>query len=84
MEIGDFTANRRMVYMGALALAIGVIATYAASALLALIALCTNIFYYQRFSFAAVSPADHTLGMASVAVPSVLSAGDAAANEMRW
>ena len=69
MEIGDFTANRRMVYMGALALAIGVIATYAASALLALIALCTNIFYYQRFSFAAVSPADHTLGIASVAVP---------------
>ena len=84
MEIGDFTASRRMVYMGAIAVAIGVIATYAASALLALIALFTNIFYYQRISFAAASPADNTLGTATLAMPSVWSAGDTAANEKRW
>jgi len=69
MQIGDFTATRRMVLLATIALAIGVIATYVAYALLSLIALFTNLFYFQRLSFAAASPADHALGAASVAVP---------------
>jgi H+/Cl- antiporter ClcA/CBS domain-containing protein len=71
LELADFTATRRMVFLAAIAIALGVVATYVAYALLELIALFTNLFYYQRWSFAAVSPADHTLGMASVFVPVV-------------
>jgi CIC family chloride channel protein len=71
IELADFTATRRMVFLAIIAIALGVIATYVAFALLQLIALFTNLFYYQRLSFAAASPADHTLGVASVAVPIV-------------
>jgi H+/Cl- antiporter ClcA len=71
IELADFTATRRMVYLSLVAIALGVIATYVAFALLQLIALFTNLFYYQRLAFTAASPADHALGVASVAVPVV-------------
>ncbi|HET7504042.1 MAG TPA: chloride channel protein [Kofleriaceae bacterium] len=69
IELSDFTANGRMVGLALIAIALGVIATYVAFALLQLIALFTNLFYYQRFAFTAASPASHALGAASVAVP---------------
>ncbi len=68
-ELGDFTATWRVLPISALAIAIGVVAAFVAKALLALIALCTNLFYYQRFSFAASSPANHTLGYLAIGVP---------------
>ena len=71
MELGDFSATRRMIPIAVLAIAVGALATVVAKLLLDLIALFTNLFYFQRFSFAEVSPADHTLGYASVAVPVV-------------
>jgi H+/Cl- antiporter ClcA len=71
IEIGDFTANRRMVFISFIAIAVGVISTYAALALLQLISLATNLFYFHRFSIASVSPAESTLGLASVGVPVV-------------
>jgi H+/Cl- antiporter ClcA len=70
-RLADFTATRRMVFVAAIAIVLGVIATYIAAALLQLIALFTNLFYYQRLSFAQVSPANHALGALSVAVPIV-------------
>jgi H+/Cl- antiporter ClcA/CBS domain-containing protein len=36
-----------------------------------LIAFFTNVFFFQRFDFASRNPADHTLGLLSVAVPVV-------------
>jgi CIC family chloride channel protein len=69
MKLGDFTATRRMVLLSGIAVAIGVIAAYVAFALLKLIALFTNLFYFQSFSFAATSPADHVLGYLAVGVP---------------
>ena len=69
IELADFTATRRMVFIAMIAIALGVVATYVAFALLQLIALFTNLFYFQRFAFTAASPASHTLGAASVAVP---------------
>ncbi len=69
LHLADFTASRRMILLAAIAIGLGVVATYVAFALLQLIALFTNLFYFQRLSFAAASPADHTLGAASVAVP---------------
>jgi H+/Cl- antiporter ClcA len=71
IELADFTATRRMVLLAAIAIALGVVATYVAFALLQLIALFTNLFYFQRFAVTPASPADATLGAASVAVPVV-------------
>src|SRR5262249_30327690 len=69
MKLGDFTATRRMLLLTAIAIAIGVIASYVALGLLKLIALFTNLFYFHSFSFASSSPADHLLGNAAVLVP---------------
>jgi H+/Cl- antiporter ClcA/CBS domain-containing protein len=71
MHLGDFTANRRMIVMSVIAIAIGVVATYVALALLQLIYLFTNLAYFHEASFAPSSPAHHALGVLSVAVPVV-------------
>ncbi|MCC6335412.1 MAG: chloride channel protein [Myxococcales bacterium] len=71
MELGDFTATPRMLFIAAAAIAIGALATWVAWALLRLIALFTNVFYFQRFSFQDASPATHSLGVLSVAIPVV-------------
>ncbi len=71
MALGDFTATPRMLFLAALAMLIGLLATWVARVLLALITLFTNLFYFQRFSFENASPADHGLGVASVLVPVV-------------
>jgi H+/Cl- antiporter ClcA/CBS domain-containing protein len=67
--LGDFTTTRRMVLTSLLAVGIGALSSWVAWALLHLIALFTNLFYFQRFSFADVSPAEHQLGFGSVAIP---------------
>ena len=58
-----------MVFLSIIAIALGVVATYVAFALLQLIALFTNLFYYQRLEFTLASPVGHALGAASVLVP---------------
>src|SRR3954465_543781 len=52
-----------------MAIAIGVIASYVALALLRLIGLFTNLFFFQRWSTALVSPAGNHLGVFEVLVP---------------
>src|SRR4051812_2156903 len=52
-----------------MAIAIGVIASYVALALLRLIGLFTNLFFYQRWSTALVSPAANHLGALEIVVP---------------
>src|SRR5882724_8824939 len=69
--LGDFTVTRRVVPISMLAVAIGVACAYVALALLRLIGLFTNLFYYQRWSFEFVSPAHHHLGYWAVLVPIV-------------
>jgi len=68
-ELGDFTTTVRLVRISALALAIGAISAFVALGLLKLIALFTNIFFYQRISAAAAEPAAHHLGVFVVVVP---------------
>jgi H+/Cl- antiporter ClcA/CBS domain-containing protein len=70
-ELGDFTASPRLLWVTTLAIVIGVVAAGVAKLLLALIAFFTNIFFFHRFSLAASSPADNTLGVIAVAVPVV-------------
>lgn len=69
--LGDFTTTTRLLPISALALAIGVLASFVALALLRLIGFFTNLFYFGRFSTALVSPAGNRLGAYSVLVPIV-------------
>ena len=67
--LGDFTATPRMLVLAGLAIVIGAVSAVLAWALLRLIDGFTNLFYFQRFSFDHVSPADNTMGIWSVFVP---------------
>jgi CIC family chloride channel protein len=67
----DFTVDRRVWLLSAVALIIGIGATFLAVLLLKLIAVSTNLFYYHRLSGAAVSPAGSPLGHWMVIVPVV-------------
>jgi len=68
---GDFTVTPRVLLLSLLAVAIGIVSSFVALALLRLIALFTNLFYFQRWSTAAVTPAQNTLGPLAVLVPIV-------------
>ena len=65
----DFTTTNRMLVLAGFAVVIGAAGALLAWVLLRLIALCTNLFYFQRFSFANSSPANNTLGWMAVFVP---------------
>jgi chloride channel protein, CIC family len=70
-ELGDFTTSWRVVSLALIAIAIGVFSGFVALALLKLIGLFTNLFFFQRWDTALVSPADNTLGLLEVFVPVV-------------
>src|SRR5215471_13881310 len=70
-ELGDFTTDRRVLLLSAIAIGIGALASLVALGLLDLIALCTNLFFFQRWSIQAVRPAGHHLGAWVVLVPVV-------------
>jgi H+/Cl- antiporter ClcA len=66
---GDFAANRRLLLIAAIALGIGLVASFVAYALLAMIHLFTNLFYFHQFSLVAREPAGHALGWLAASVP---------------
>lgn len=68
-ELGDFTTTWRVLPISLLAMGIGVICAYVALALLRLIGIFTNLFYYGRWGTDLVSPAGNHLGYWSVLVP---------------
>ncbi|HMI87503.1 MAG TPA: chloride channel protein [Polyangiaceae bacterium] len=68
-ELGDFTTTRRVLPIMALAVAIGLLSSWVALALLRMIGLFTNLFFYQRWSTALVSPAGNHLGGYQILVP---------------
>ncbi|WP_034296537.1 chloride channel protein, partial [Herbaspirillum sp. RV1423] len=65
----DFGLDRRVLFLACIAVGIGMAATVAAFVLLNLIHFFTNLFFFQTFSLADRSPAEHTLGMWVMAVP---------------
>ncbi len=69
LELGDFTTTPRVIRISLLAIAIGLIAAGIAWALLRLIGLFTNVFYYQRIRWDLVSPAGNHLGWLAILVP---------------
>ncbi|MEA3247447.1 MAG: chloride channel protein [Gemmatimonadota bacterium] len=70
-HLADFTVNRRVVPITLIACGIGALCAFVALALLRMIALFTNLFYYGRFSVAAATPATHHLGAWAVVIPAV-------------
>src|SRR5215468_3088833 len=67
--LGDFTTTPRLLTVSVLALGIGALSAVVALALLKLIGLFTNLFFYQRFQADMVSPAGHHLGWFVIFVP---------------
>jgi CIC family chloride channel protein len=68
-SLRDFSTDRRLLILMAMAVVIGTGGAAAAWALLHLINLATNLAYYGRISTAAVSIVGNTIGPASVLIP---------------
>jgi H+/Cl- antiporter ClcA len=68
-RVGDFTTDRRVLLLMAIAAAVGLAAVAAAWVLLRLITLCTNLAYFGRLSTDHLAIADNRLGWAAVLVP---------------
>jgi chloride channel protein, CIC family len=68
-ELGDFTTDKRVIFLSIIAIGIGVLSAFVALALLRLIGLFTNLFFFHRWAAALVSPADNKLGAFEVMVP---------------
>ncbi|MEO8453512.1 MAG: chloride channel protein, partial [Gemmatimonadota bacterium] len=68
---GDFTADRRLIVLSAMAVVVGLWSALVAWFLVWLIAVITNLAYFHRLSAAPVSPAAHHLGLLAVLVPVV-------------
>ena len=68
-NLGDFTTTPRVIGLSLLAIAIGVVGAYVALALLRLIGLFTNLFFFGRLASALVSPAANRLGLWELLVP---------------
>ncbi len=68
-ELGDFTTTTRTLPIALLGCVIGAISAFVAAGLLRMIAFFTNLFFFQRISFASASPAGHHLGYWVVIVP---------------
>ncbi len=68
-RLGDFTTAPRVILIAAIAIGIGVLGAFVALALLRLIGLFTNLFFFQRWSADLVSPAGNSLGVFVIFVP---------------
>lgn len=70
-ELADFSTNRRVLLLAAMAVAIGAISALVAYILIWLIAGITNLAFYHRLSAAPAIPQGHNLGYWVVLVPVV-------------
>jgi CIC family chloride channel protein len=70
-NLADFSTDRRVLVLSAMAVVVGAIGALAAYILLSLINFITNIAFYQRLSFLPTVPEGHHLGYWVVAVPVV-------------
>lgn len=68
-KLGDFTTTPRMILLSVFAIGIGIISAFVALILLRLIGLFTNLFFFQRWGTALVSPAGNKLGLFEVLIP---------------
>jgi len=71
MHKRDFSSDKRLLFVSAIAICVGALATLSARVLLDLINFFTNLFFFQRFSLAAASPAHAHLGIFVIAIPAI-------------
>jgi CIC family chloride channel protein len=69
IALGDFTTTWRVIPVSLIAIGIGVLTAFVALALLRLIGLFSNLFFYLRWNSTFVSPANHHLGPFVILVP---------------
>ena len=62
-RLADFTRDKRILLLSLMAIVIGVLSAITAKALVWLIAVITNLTFYQRFSSDFISPTNHHLGI---------------------
>ena len=67
----DFTMLPEILKLVPLAIIIGIVGAFIALILLYLIAVITNLLYYQHFSITLVSPRHNTLGWLAILIPMV-------------
>src|SRR5438105_1725591 len=67
--LGDFTTESRVLFIAMLALPLGVLSAFLALALLRLIALVTNLFFFQALSTSDRGPADAHVGVLILIIP---------------
>ncbi|MGH2565204.1 MAG: chloride channel protein, partial [Ginsengibacter sp.] len=67
--LSDFTMPPRVLKLIPLAIIIGIAGAFIALILLDLIALITNLLYYQHFDLTLISPRHNTLGWLAVLIP---------------
>ena len=68
-RLADFTRDRRILLLSLMALVIGALSAVIAKLLVLLIAIFTNITFYQRFSTEFLSPTNHHLGALVILAP---------------
>lgn len=68
-RLADFTRDRRILLLSLMALVIGALSAVIAKLLVLLIAIFTNITFYQRFSTEFLSPTNHHLGAFVILAP---------------
>ena len=68
---GDFSADRRLIMISAIAIFIGAICAFVAMLLLSMISFFTNLFYYHQLSLTPRTPAGSPLGLLMIFVPVV-------------
>ena len=61
-RLADFTRDKRILLLSLMAVVVGVMSAIVAKALVWLIAVFTNLTFYQRFSSDFISPTNHHLG----------------------
>ena len=68
-RLADFTRDKRILLLSVMAVVIGVMSAVVAKALVWLIAVFTNLTFYQRFSSDFISPTNHHLGAFVILAP---------------
>lgn len=68
-RLADFTRDRRILLLSVMAIVVGVLSAITAKALVWLIAVFTNLTFFQRFSSDFISPTNHHLGIFVIFAP---------------
>jgi len=68
-RLGDYTVNKRVIFISTLALIIGLFASVIALILMRLIGLFTNFFYYGRYGTSLVAPDGNHWGLLTILIP---------------